>query len=75
MEKLQELLKWLGEADDDQIDSLYEVVINKKLAFIEDVVGKDTYRDYIFEEYEIKCDSCGCDITSPILCEYCIKDD
>lgn len=78
MDKLQELLKWLSEANEDQIDGLYEVIINEQLHCIDDVVGKDVYKEFIedIEEeavYNIKCYKCHGEINGEILCENCLK--
>lgn len=47
MEKLQTILKWLSEADEYQIDGLYEVLENDRLHYIEDVKGKELYNEFI----------------------------
>ena len=80
MNKLQEILEWLSLADEDQIDSLHEVIINKKIQCIEDVVRKDIYRKFIKDIEEeaiqnIKCSKCDADIVGGIFCEDCIKNE
>ena len=80
MEKLQELLKWMGKAEEEEIDGLYHTIFNKKIQCIEDAVGKDIYKKFIEEIEEaaiqnIKCSKCDADIVGGIICEDCLKNE
>ena len=77
--RLQELLEWISLADENQIDGLYDVIFNKKIQYIDDVVGKDFYKKFIKDIEEeviqnIKCSKCDADIVGGIFCEDCLKD-
>lgn len=74
--KLQELLKWLSEADEYQVFGLYEVIINKQIQYIMNVVGKDVYKEFIEEKakHNIKCYKCDADISGEIYCTDCLKE-
>lgn len=76
--KLQELLKWLSEANEYQVDGLYEVIINEQLHYIDDVVGKDVYKEFIEDieeeaKHNIKCYKCDADINDEIYCKDCLE--
>ena len=79
MDTLQELLKWLSEADEYQIDGLYECLINERVHYIKDCFkDKDIYKDFIKDIEEetkqnINCYKCNGEINGEILCENCLK--
>lgn len=50
--KLQELLKWLVDAKDWQVDALYQVIVKENLYFINEVVDNDVYQKFIKEIIE-----------------------
>lgn len=59
MDKLKELLKWLSEANENQINGLYEFLINEDIYYIDYVIDEDIYKEFIkgikkeaIEEYE-----------------------
>ena len=47
MNKLQELLRCLADASDSQINSLYEVIVNERIHYIQDVIGYFSYNKFI----------------------------
>lgn len=47
MEKLQRILEWLFIAEEEQINALHEVLVKENLFFLDNVVGKDVYWDFI----------------------------
>lgn len=77
MDKLKEILKWLSKANEDQIDGLYEVLINEELYCLEDVFyDKEIYKIFMREIKEealdnIKCCNCGAEL-GEIYCEDCL---
>ena len=80
MESLKDILKWLNEASEEQIEGLWECLIEGNLSYIEDCFkDKEIYKEFIkdIEENAINnatCYKCDCEINGEILCEDCLKE-
>ena len=66
MESLKDILKWLNEASEEQIEGLWECLIEGNLHYIEDCFkDKEIYKEFIkdIEENAINnatCYKCDC---------------
>ena len=48
MNKLQEILKWISEANNNQIDGLYEVIINQDLFHLDDFIDNEVIEQFAY---------------------------
>lgn len=48
MNKLQEILKWISEANNNQIDGLYEVIINQDLFHLDDFIDNEVIEQFTY---------------------------
>ena len=78
MDKLQELLKWLSKANNDQIDALYEVIINEEIYYLEEVIDAEEFKQFIKDVQEevaehVYCWTCGEEISGVVYCDECLE--
>ena len=80
MENLKEILEWLSQASETQINALNEVIVYNHLNYLDDVVGREAYKEFIkdIEENAINnatCYKCDCEINGEIYCVDCLVED
>lgn len=78
MDKLQELLKWLSKANNDQIDGLYEVIFNNEIYYLEEVIDSEDFKQFIKDVQSevdkcVYCYDCGEEISGVIYCDECLE--
>lgn len=79
MDKLQRLLNWLSNASTNQIDALYEVIINEEIYHLADVINEEEFRLFIEQVQEdsnerVFCCECGEEISGMIYCDECLEE-
>lgn len=80
MKSLKDILKWLNEASEEQIEGLWECLIEGNLQYIEDCFkDKEIYKEFIKDIKEnainnATCYKCDCEINGEIYCKDCLKE-
>ena len=75
------LIEYILQLDDNSADNLEQFLIQEDDGYLEDVIGKDRYNEFINDLVDnirdglkIKCSLCNEQIDGEIYCDECLQD-